>query len=165
MADDNSSEVSDAISDHYLERNPELAGMTPVIFRQDPHSRSFKRLAMAAGGHMEEAFAGAYDIINSINPEVFQMPFGTRVVNIKTDFSDNIIFGAKKGQWATLEKVSERIMKLYEARKHSSEQVLFLFAVNGSKQFCGLARMSGPWDRNGRIDGWLEKESSAPSLG
>ena len=56
--------------------------------------------------------------------------------------------------WSTLESVSKRIMDIWNARGDEKEQVLFIFSLNGSKQYCGLAEMTAPWDENGRIEGW-----------
>lgn len=89
----------------------------------------------------------------------------TRVINIKTDFAENITFSVQHSCWATLEKVSERIMEVWNARKDKSEKVLLLAAVNAGKQFCGLAEMTGPWNPNAKLDGWRDPASGAGSLG
>ena len=38
-------------------------------------------------------------------------------------------------------------MTVWEARGSSSEKVIFLFSINGSKKFCGAAEMSSEWNR------------------
>jgi hypothetical protein len=53
-----------------------------------------------------------------------------------------------------LQKVSERIMEVWDARKDPQEKVLCLFSVNSSKKYCGIAELSGPWDPQMEIDGW-----------
>jgi len=71
----------------------------------------------------------------------------------------------RQGVWSTLEAVSKRIMHVWESREHRSEKVLFLFAINGTKQFCGVAEMSGPWDPQGQVDGWVEGTNGAGNVG
>lgn len=56
-------------------------------------------------------------------------------------------------------------MGVWDARQHVNEKVLFLFAINGMKQFCGLAEMSGPWDPEAHIDGWEDNSAGAGSTG
>lgn len=85
----------------------------------------------------------------------------TKVVNIKTDFPLNIHVSIREKKYAAIEKVSERISDVYEARHSPNEKVIFLFSVNGSKKFCGLAEMSGPWDTSDVIHGWEESSQSA----
>jgi len=76
---------------------------------------------------------------------------------------ENILFSVRNKVWTTLDKVSERIMRIWDARKDKKEKVLFLFAITGSKQFCGIAEMSGPWDKNHSIEGW--KDATHESIG
>ncbi|KAI6804374.1 hypothetical protein KC361_g98 [Hortaea werneckii] len=86
---------SDHLSDmsaHYLEANPGLKDQSPDVFVQETHPRSFKRFAMADRVDMAEAYPGAMDVVTSMNPEYYQMPYGTRVVNIKTESVKNIEF-------------------------------------------------------------------------
>lgn len=59
-----------------------------------------------------------------------------------------------------MERISERIMSVWNERVDASEKVLFLFSVNGSKKFSGLAEVSGPWDPNSFIEGWVENLES-----
>lgn len=82
------------------------------------------------------------------------MPYGTRVVNIKTDHIENMHIAIRRGLWSTLDKVSRRIMVVWNARKYPQEKVLFLFAINGSKNYCGLAEMSGSYDPDSPVNGW-----------
>ncbi|KAK4545924.1 hypothetical protein LTR36_002488 [Oleoguttula mirabilis] len=163
-SEDGNSQLS-TISPHYLLLHPEQAAMKPQIFEQASHPRSFRRIAMDPKVDVQEAYMGAYNLVHSLNPDYFTMPYGTRVINIKTDYPSNIYYAAQTGSWSTLEKVSQRIMTVWDARQDAGEKVLFLFAVNGSKQYCGLAEMSGPWDPSGHIDGWAEKTSGAGSVG
>lgn len=73
--DDNMSEAS-AISAHYLEMRPELAGQKPEVFVQTSHPRGFKRFTMANNIEMKEAYEGAYGIVTNINPDYYIMPYG-----------------------------------------------------------------------------------------
>ena len=56
--------------------------------------------------------------------------------------------------WSTLEKVSERIENVWHDRGAAGEKVFLLFAVNGTKQYCGLAEMTGTYQRNGTVESW-----------
>jgi hypothetical protein len=87
------------------------------------------------------------------------------VVNIKTDISKNILLSIRCGKYAVLQKVSERIMKAWNAREHASEKVLFLFSVNGGKKYVGLAELSGPWDPNMEIEDWDNHADSPKCVG
>jgi hypothetical protein len=60
-----------------------------------------------------------------------------------------------------MQKVAERIAVIYKARGDPREKVIFLFSVNSSKKFCGMAEMAGEWDPNGSIDNWQENPESA----
>lgn len=82
-------------------------------------------------------------------------------MNIKTESVKNIELSIQSGLWSTLEVVSQRIMSVYNARKDTSkERVLFLFAVSGSKQFCGLAEMKGRWNPEIKIEGFTPNNAS-----
>lgn len=56
-------------------------------------------------------------------------------------------------------------MAIYKARGDPREKVVFLFSVNGSKKFCGLAEMCGSWDPLGIIHGWKENDGGAKVYG
>lgn len=84
----------------------------------------------------------------------------TRVVNIKSEFPGNVIKSVRVGRYSVIEKVAERIMKIWTARHDWSEKVLLLFSINGSKKFCGIAEMSGPWDTQIPVEGWEENPSA-----
>lgn len=64
-----------------------------------------------------------------------------------------------------MEKVAQRIMGVWEARHEASEKVLFLFSVNGSKKFCGVAEMCGPWKPDDNIPNWEHNPESNPCVG
>ena len=170
------------ISPHYLEVHPELEGKKATVLQQIPHPRSFKRLTMDGRVEVEEAFTGALTIVSGLNADYFVMPYGvshtprlskgyhtdncqTRVINIKTNEPRNLQFSTRTGKWSTLEKVCERIMTVWNARKNPTEKVLFLFALNGSKQFCGLAEMSGPWEADAVVDGWVDESNGSGNVG
>jgi len=56
-------------------------------------------------------------------------------------------------------------MEIWDAREHASQKILFLFAVNAHKHFCGVAEMSGPWDPEGAVSVWEEGDKGAASVG
>lgn len=89
----------------------------------------------------------------------------TRVINIKTEYPRNILVSLRSGKYSVMEKVAERIMKVWDAREKASEKVLFLFSVNGSKKYCGVAEMSAPWEREDKIQDWEENPASNPCVG
>ncbi|RMY91883.1 hypothetical protein D0864_05990 [Hortaea werneckii] len=155
---------SDHLSDmsaHYLEANPDLRDQSADVFNQETHPRSFKRFAMADSVEMVEAYPNALNTVREMNPGYYQMPYGTRVVNIKTESVKNIELSIQTGLWSTLEVVSQRIMSVYNARKDTTkEKVLFLFAVSGSKQFCGLAEMKDRWHPEIKIEGFTPNNAS-----
>ncbi|KAI7277650.1 hypothetical protein KC345_g6495 [Hortaea werneckii] len=155
---------SDHLSDmsaHYLEANPDLRDQSPDVFNQETHPRSFKRFAMADSVEMEEAYPNALETVRKMNPEYYQMSYGTRVVNIKTESVKNIELSIQSSLWSTLEVVSQRIMSVYNARKDTTkEKVLFLFAVSGSKQFCGLAEMKDRWHPEIKIEGFTPNNAN-----
>ncbi|KAI7368333.1 hypothetical protein KC354_g2755 [Hortaea werneckii] len=160
---------SDHLSDmspHYLEANPGLKDQSPEVFIQETHPRSFKRFAMTDRVEMAEMYPGAMDAVNKLNPEYYQMPYGTRVVNIKTESVKNIEVSIRAELWSTLDVVSNRIMQVYDSRKDKKkEKVLFLFAVSGSKQFCGLAEMTGKWNPDKIFEGFAPNSSGARNVG
>ncbi|OTA32965.1 hypothetical protein BTJ68_07208 [Hortaea werneckii EXF-2000] len=134
---------------------------SPDVFNQETHPRSFKRFTMADNVEMSEAYPNALETVRKMNPEYYQMPYGTRVVNIKTESVKNIELSIQSSLWSTLEVVSQRIMDVYNARKDTTkERVLFLFAVSGSKQFCGLAEMKDRWHPEIKIEGFTPNNAS-----
>ncbi|KAK3618146.1 hypothetical protein LTR56_015323 [Elasticomyces elasticus] len=155
MADDNSSEAS-YYSEHYTDTHPELIGAPTPIYYQTHNPMGFKRFSMSGDTKFEEAFPGAYETVCTFNAELFAVPYGTRVVNIKTEFPENIHHAIQQRIWTTLKAISERIMKVWESRRDPKEKVLFLFSINGMKQFCGLAELSGPWDPEALVEGWTD---------
>lgn len=87
-------------------------------------------------------------------------------MNIKTESVKNIELSIQKSLWTTLDVVSQRIMTVYNARHDTTkEKVLFLFAVSGSKQFCGLAEMSGRWNPGEQVEGFAPNPSGARNVG
>ena len=78
MPDDRSPEGS-VISDDYANRYPDLVGITPPSWRQEPDPFNFKRRSTVGDFVMEEAFAGSYDILKTLNPDVYAMPYGVSV--------------------------------------------------------------------------------------
>ncbi|KAK3638348.1 hypothetical protein LTR56_013177 [Elasticomyces elasticus] len=155
MADDNSSEAS-YYSEHYTDSHPELIGAPTPIYYQTHNPNGFKRFSMSGDTKFEEAFPGAYETVCTFNAELFAVPYGTRVVNIKTEFPENVHHAIQQRIWTTLKAISERIMKVWESRRDPKEKVFFLFSINGQKQFCGLAELSGPWDPEALVEGWTD---------
>ena len=77
-----------------------------------------------------------------------------------------MITSIRQGKLSVMAKVAERIMKIWDMRLDTNEKVLMLFSVNGSKKFCGIAEMSGPWDPNTAVDGWeVNPAASKPCVG
>ncbi|KAK5723729.1 hypothetical protein LTR15_005429 [Elasticomyces elasticus] len=155
MADDNSSDAS-YYSEHYTDTHPELIGAPTPIYYQAHDPNGFKRFSMSGDTKFEEAFPGAYETVCTFNAELFAVPYGTRVVNIKTEFPENVHHAIQQRIWTTLKAISERIMKVWESRRDPKEKVFFLFSINGQKQFCGLAELSGPWDPEALVEGWTD---------
>lgn len=87
------------------------------------------------------------------------------MINVKTEYPRNVLLSLKYGKYAVMQKVAERIMKVWNSREDSTEKVLFLFSVNGSKKYCGVAEMSGPWEENGHIPNWEHNPESDPCVG
>ncbi|KAK3110396.1 hypothetical protein LTR53_015364 [Teratosphaeriaceae sp. CCFEE 6253] len=50
-------------------------------------------------------------------------------------------------------------MQIWDARVEDTEKVFFLFSINGTKQYCGLAEVSGPWNPNMQVEGWTDPSS------
>lgn len=87
-------------------------------------------------------------------------------MNIKTESVKNIEVSIRAELWSTLDVVSNRIMQVYDSRKDKKkEKVLFLFAVSGSKQFCGLAEMTGKWNPDKIFEGFAPNSSGARNVG
>ncbi len=83
----------------------------------------------------------------------------TRIVNIKTEYTENVLYSIQQSLWTTLRPISERIMQIWDARVEDTEKVFFLFSINGTKQYCGLAEVSGPWNPNMQVEGWTDPSS------
>jgi len=73
---------------------------------------------------------------------------------------ENVQHSIRQGIWRTLKKISERIQVLWDARTDADDKVLLLFSVNGTKQYCGLAELSGPWEPNVSVEGWTDLSAS-----
>jgi len=80
----------------------------------------------------------------------------SQIVNIKTEFVENIHHAIREKMWTTLETISKRISTVWNARRDPAEKVFFLFSINGQKQYCGLAEVCGPWNRETLIEGWTD---------
>lgn len=154
-----------AISDHYSKTHPEQTDGKAEVWAERHNNQSLRRALKDPHANWEEAYPGALAILNCMNPETYQMPFGTRVINIKTEYPRNILLSLKHGKYSVMAKVAERITKVWEAREKTAEKVLFLFSVNGSKKFCGVAEMSGAWNRDDSIVEWESNPESAPCVG
>jgi hypothetical protein len=64
-----------------------------------------------------------------------------------------------------MEKVSERIMKVWDAKPDPSHKILLLFSVNGGKRYSGLAELTGPWDPRASIVGWTKNPEGNSCVG
>ncbi|GAB7350377.1 hypothetical protein MBLNU459_g1002t3 [Dothideomycetes sp. NU459] len=110
------------------------------IWREKQMIQSWK-LQRCDRNKFERCFKGAFDVLGTMNPDHYQMPFGSRVVSIKSVVVSNILLSLRTGVWACPDPVKTRIVKLAESRSSEEEKILFLYSVPGSKHFCGLAEM------------------------
>ena len=62
---------------------------------------------------------------------------------------DNISWSIQTGLWVAMDKVGERMMRLWDAKPNAHDKIYLLFSVNGQKSYCGLAEMRGPWSVGG----------------
>ncbi|KAK4554685.1 hypothetical protein LTR86_008187 [Recurvomyces mirabilis] len=154
MEDHDTDSTVSELSDHYLIVQPELANAETPVMTQNSSSWGFKRILTDVRATIIQSYPGALADLKGLNPDLYAVPFGTRIITIKTNSEENVRFSVRNKVWSTLDKVSERIMKIWDARKDKQEKVLLLFAVVSSGQFCGVAEMSGPWDKNHSIEGW-----------
>ncbi|EME84477.1 uncharacterized protein MYCFIDRAFT_173460 [Pseudocercospora fijiensis CIRAD86] len=155
---------SHAVSDHFTMQVPAMAVTVVPLWSERSHPRSLRRGLKDPKAEWEEAFDGALTVLAAVNPEHFQMPLGTRIINVKSEFPSNVITAIRQGKLSVMAKVAERIMKIWDMRHDTNEKVLMLFSVNGSKKFCGLAEMSGPWDPDTPVEGWeVNPAASKPS--
>jgi hypothetical protein len=56
-------------------------------------------------------------------------------------------------------------MAVFNARQSNKEQIILLFSVNGTSQYCALAEVAGPWDQTHQLDGWYEKTAGSGTHG
>ncbi|KAK4502789.1 hypothetical protein PRZ48_006215 [Zasmidium cellare] len=154
-----------AISDHYTKTHPELAGSKAEVWSERQHPHGLRRALKDQDADWEAAYEGSLSVLTYMNPETYQMPFGTRVINIKTEYPRNILISIKTGKYSVMASVAERIMTVWEARGSSSEKVIFLFSINGSKKFCGAAEMSSEWNREVDMPDWEQNPTSKPCVG
>ncbi|KAF2215128.1 hypothetical protein CERZMDRAFT_105035 [Cercospora zeae-maydis SCOH1-5] len=124
------------------------------------HPQCLRRALKDPEADWEEAFEGAVAVLANMNPQQFHFPANSRVVNIKTEFPQNLIVSLRLGKYSVMAKVSERIMAVWNRCNGTSQKVFFLFSVNGSKKFSGLAELTGPWDKQSFVDGWSENPES-----
>lgn len=89
----------------------------------------------------------------------------TRIINIKTEFPRNLIKSVVAGKYSVIQKVAQRISKVWESRSIEGEKILFLFSVNGSKRYSGIAELSGDWIGNDSMEDWENSPESEPCLG
>ncbi|KAF1350753.1 hypothetical protein BDV97DRAFT_368473 [Delphinella strobiligena] len=125
-----------------LDTGKELAlYVEPPVWNEVHDPGSYKTQRMN-NEEFQELFPGSFDILATMNADHYRMPLGSRVVCIKTTSVTNILMSLKNGVWACPDPVTERIMKLWNARASDSEKILFLFSVPGSKHYCGLAEVT-----------------------
>ena len=64
-----------------------------------------------------------------------------------------------------MDKVGDRIMRLWNERKSADEKIFLLFSVNGYKSYCGLAEMTGPYTLGGNLEDFERKSDSSINWG
>lgn len=119
----------------------------PPVWNEVHDPESYKTQRMN-NEEFQELFPGSFDILSTMNADHYQMPWKvsdcpieymlsstdidqSRVVCIKTTSVTNILMSLKNGVWACPDPVTERIIKLWNARESDNEKILFLFSVPG----------------------------------
>ncbi|KAM3416646.1 YTH domain-containing family protein 3 [Cercospora zeina] len=129
------------------------------------HSQCLRRALKDPEAEWEEVYEGAVGVLADMNPQQFNFPANSRIVNIKTEFPQNLVVSLRLGKYSVMAKISERIMEVWDPLDETSAKVFFLFSVNGSKKFSGLAELTGPWDKQSFVDGWSENPESHGCVG
>ncbi|PPJ50351.1 hypothetical protein CBER1_05901 [Cercospora berteroae] len=129
------------------------------------HSQCLRRALKDPEAVWEEAYAGSLAVLADMNPEHFTFPANSRVINIKTEFPQNLVASVRLGKYSVMKKISERIMAVWNRYGGTEQKIFFLFSVNGSKKFSGLGELAGPWDKQSFLDGWSENPESHGCVG
>ncbi|THZ96449.1 hypothetical protein D6C82_07051 [Aureobasidium pullulans] len=128
----------------------------PPVWTEKQTPRTFK-LQHQTSRRRHETFEGAYQILSSLNPDHYLMPYGSRVIAIKCNTLDDILLSHQIGLWATNRNVMDRIMELHNSRDDPSMKTLFLWSMPGSKNFCGLAELQA-YDADVQTEFWDKDE-------
>ena len=144
--------------------NPPKPVAEPDIWIEEATLRGLRGALKNSSVQWVETYNGAVDVLAGLNPETYHMPQESYVVNIKTEFSANILQSIHCGYYSVGKNVSDRIMNLWKDRKPHTK-IIFLFSINGGKKFTGLAEMAGPWDRNVRLDNWRTPKNGPRCVG
>ena len=119
----------------------------PPVWTEKQTPRTFK-LQHQTSRRLHETFEGAYQILSSLNPDHYLMPYGvsltttlrisipliqlqSRVIAIKCNTLDDILLSHQIGLWATNRNVMDRIMELHNSRDDPSMKTLFLWSMPG----------------------------------
>lgn len=137
---------------------------THDVWMERQHNHSLRRALKDPSAQWEQAFDGALNLLAGLNPQHYKMVAGSVVINIKTEFVDNLVASVKASRYSCMDKVSERIMEVYNSRS-PTQKLLFMFSVIGGKKFSGLAEMSGPWDPSHFLSDWLLNPACPPCTG
>jgi len=93
---------------------------------------------------------------NQYNPKEFNINSkGARYFIIKSYSEDDIHRSIKYSIWCSTEHGNKRLDAAYREREGKGP-VYFLFSVNGSGHFCGMAQMMSPVDYNASSGVWAQ---------
>lgn len=93
---------------------------------------------------------------NQYNPKDFNLnPKGARFFIIKSYSEDDIHRSIKYSIWCSTDHGNKRLDAAYREREGKGP-VYFLFSVNGSGHFCGMAQMMSPVDYSATSNVWAQ---------
>ncbi|TKA69318.1 hypothetical protein B0A49_07884 [Cryomyces minteri] len=164
------SDAESPLTSCYHEYTVPSSDMKPPIWEERRHGRAFK-IRFLAGEPWEETFSGAMDMLSGLNPSIWQMPSGSRVINMKAETEENIRRSLQSGIWSSPGPVNTRIRKIWDERPSSKDKIFLLFSITGrlvvilnqtrhkvlikrSKKYCGVAEMKGPFNPDAISDFW-----------
>ncbi|KAF2724823.1 hypothetical protein K431DRAFT_291471 [Polychaeton citri CBS 116435] len=126
--------------------------------------QDFKRTIGLEQFNLRERYQGALNTVASLNPPSFTLADGSALICIKTETEQNFIWSVRHNKWGNNKKVNDRVQQAWN-EKNDREKIYFLFSVNGSSQYCGLAEMVGSIQRDAELDGWEQNHEGAPTEG
>ncbi|KAK5201230.1 hypothetical protein LTR16_003395, partial [Cryomyces antarcticus] len=164
------SDAESPLTSCYPEHTVPSSDVKPPIWEERRHGRAFK-IRFLAGEPWEETFSGAMDMLSGLNPSIWQMPLGSRVINMKAETEENIRRSLQSGIWSSPGPVNTRIRKIWDERPSSKDKIFLLFSITGrlvvilnqtrhkvlikrSKKYCGVAEMKGPFNPDAISDFW-----------